>query len=818
MSEAACQSGPSRLADGLRRESLVRGMESSSGTRFALVMRRLLLSLVVAATPGMTSALGLGPIEVDSKLNEALRARIELRGMDPLEVSDLRVGIGTAAEHVAAGIVPGKVQRLIRATLLPGDGVTASIELTTERVVQEPAFEFVLTVRADGLKLMRTYGVLLDPPRIVRAARAEQFVTERALSELSVSDVPASDATGSNVVPVVPVPEGDTVSVRTGDSLTRLGERLRADASVTGLQMAWALFDANPDAFIDSDPDRLIAGALLRVPSLERAGALSPSAARERLFGRPSTAPTAPPRELPVATGLPKRAASRSQDSSPMPVVAGGLVLIMDTRIDTKRVAPVRPRAEKSAQVAAPTAIPPAGDETEKHRLVILQQTAEVNPQLAALVQADEAQIERLHAAERELDKLLAQAAEQEVKLARLRELLREREAAPPVIADPAPATWGSSWRIGLEVGLAALLVLTVARMLSLRTRLQAERGAADDEFPDYPLLGAGQAPDRAHPATLELPTADAAVPSESATGKRENSEVKNWDAPGDASVSGIDKTTKMLSRVVQEVPYDIEQRVRLLRLLHDTGQRSEFFHHAMELDKQVGDRESGPWPEIETMARELFLNLAPLCGSAAVRTGDAAPAVHPLDEPGPADAGEVPTPALADPPADVVSEKPKAAKQAVASFPDFEIVKPKSVAEDADSADPGFDDALDPAQMLEEFDPLSDIGSTAEPANEISPLEEAVSSFGSADELAPLDFELEGDSEPATAAVAPPADDEPPVFDLEFDLEVDGEAEADAGLASSPATDDSVDPNAPNEKSPSDEDHNRQPLTARKK
>jgi len=86
---------------------------------------------------------------------------------------------------------------------------------------------------------------------------------------------------------------GDRHTVRPGDTLYSIARALGDGAGATLAKRVHALFAANPDAFLDGDPDRLRAGAVLQLPGVTAAPAASVAATGDP---RPSTsAPAAAP-------------------------------------------------------------------------------------------------------------------------------------------------------------------------------------------------------------------------------------------------------------------------------------------------------------------------------------------------------------------------------------------------------------------------------------------------------------------------------------------------------------------------------------------
>lgn len=91
-------------------------------------------------------------IEVDSSLNEPLRARIALLNASPEVVANLRVRQKQ----------PDTQALDLRFEVSRKDG-QAMVQVTTPKPVQEPALNFLLEFQWVNGRLLREYSILLDP-------------------------------------------------------------------------------------------------------------------------------------------------------------------------------------------------------------------------------------------------------------------------------------------------------------------------------------------------------------------------------------------------------------------------------------------------------------------------------------------------------------------------------------------------------------------------------------------------------------------------------------------------------------------------------
>lgn len=122
--------------------------------------------------PGLSQALGLGEIEVNSALNQPLNAEIELVSVRPGEMQDLQVRVAPEALYRRLGIERSAIITELRfaPTTLP-DGRHV-IRVTTSNPVREPFVNFLVEATWPAGRLVREYTLLLDPP-VLFEQRAE---------------------------------------------------------------------------------------------------------------------------------------------------------------------------------------------------------------------------------------------------------------------------------------------------------------------------------------------------------------------------------------------------------------------------------------------------------------------------------------------------------------------------------------------------------------------------------------------------------------------------------------------------------------------
>jgi hypothetical protein len=224
-------------------------------------MTRNLLPLValgggLAATPA--AALELGEASVQSNLGQPLRASIAYALAPNEMLSSTCVSVSGGQ---STGGLPGVGKNTVSIT-------ERAIVITGQTAVREPMLGARVTINCPYTpNLSREYMFLVDPAPVSESLRAAPPVarpeTTPAVTPVAVMQ-PASRAPVSNA----PIGQSTEYQVQPGDTLSGIVRRI--ENRTTKLWPAVdAIFAANPDAFVDNDPNRLKAGAWLTIPSLD---------------------------------------------------------------------------------------------------------------------------------------------------------------------------------------------------------------------------------------------------------------------------------------------------------------------------------------------------------------------------------------------------------------------------------------------------------------------------------------------------------------------------------------------------------------------
>jgi pilus assembly protein FimV len=252
-------------------------------------------------------AIGLGDINLDSALNEPLRAEIELLSATPEELENLTVELASAETFERYGLDRPFYLQGVEFNVNPGGPNGPVVEIRSRAPIAEPFLTFLVEATWSSGRLLREYTVFLDPPTYAPPALQEAPAVEaprRAAptdsARIERQPPPAERATPPPAQPRVtpppsrpraqdpqdPDPVSDDIDYSTasagdyyverGDTLWGIASRMRPDGRLTMNQTMLAIFEANPQAFA-GNINRLSAGASLRIPSADEVFQISRS-------------------------------------------------------------------------------------------------------------------------------------------------------------------------------------------------------------------------------------------------------------------------------------------------------------------------------------------------------------------------------------------------------------------------------------------------------------------------------------------------------------------------------------------------------------
>jgi pilus assembly protein FimV len=288
------------------------------------ILLRLLL-LAGLAAPLCALALGVGPLEVRSALNQNLDAEIPLIVNNPAELVGLTVRIPRQQEFDQVGIERLEFLSKLRFAVQTTPGGPSLIKITSIQPIREPSFDLLMEVVWPRGRLLRTFPIHLDPELYADRRQPPPLEAPPVQAPLIAAPSMAAAPATPGLPPAPPV-SFDGASfygpVKRGENLTRIANQVRPSTAISVPEMMAILVAGNPEAFANGNPNTLRAGAVLRVPSpqaLGMSGAPSPAPVPDVAAVTPVEPEVSPP-TLPVSP--PEAAVSPAPVEAPLVPVA----------------------------------------------------------------------------------------------------------------------------------------------------------------------------------------------------------------------------------------------------------------------------------------------------------------------------------------------------------------------------------------------------------------------------------------------------------------------------------------------------------------
>jgi len=249
------------------------------------------LALLLLTLSSRLYALGLGEIDMQSGLNQPMKADISLISVAGVDLSRVKITIASREAHERLGLSRAKILSNFNFAIVKDASGKPVIHISSSDLVREPYLEFLLEMVWENGQMMREYTVLVDPPVTMQAApvapvapvvRAPEPASARAEPVRQARPAPVTKSTSSTYTP--PPVQKKTAEqygpVRRDEALWSLANRLRPDRDISIQQMMIALQRANPNAFVNNNINNLKAGATLKIPDRNAILALNHAQAR----------------------------------------------------------------------------------------------------------------------------------------------------------------------------------------------------------------------------------------------------------------------------------------------------------------------------------------------------------------------------------------------------------------------------------------------------------------------------------------------------------------------------------------------------------
>ncbi len=593
---------------------------------FRIGLARGLLALLLL--PGISHALGLGDVRLNSPLNAPLDAEIELVNATTEDLASLEAKLATKDTFERYGLDWPPFMSTITVTRDRAASGAQVLRVRSTETVTEPFLTLLIEATWARGRLVREYTVLLDPPvfapNSVQAARPAipqvgGAETTGQISRPAPSEAPAAAPIAAG--------GGDSYEVQRGDSLSAIARRLSASTGAATSQVMLSIYRGNAGAF-DGDMNRLRAGAVLRLPSGEEIAAVSPAEANSevrRLAGNwsPSGASAGSGRLRLVPPTDTTGSGSSAGNSAQVEQLQSRVRELEDQVTESKRLLELRNTelADLQAKLAAsqqPAAQQPAAQTPETPAAEPMPEpeaapaTPEAAPEAAAPAQEPEA----------------APPAEETRPAAT--PAATETPADEPSLLDTVMQYW---WAIA--VAIVALLLLLVMKSRGKRKTAEFDDNLGrladvNEDRLSQPLdslsdTGRMRAPGnlgvpddilveesgthRALQETQDIPLAptvrtDETISSETAINLDQGDPLAEADFH--MAYGLYDQAADLVRIAIQREPQRRDLKLKLLEVFFVWGNKEEFLRLSRDLAETRNEGEPGEWDKIVIMGKQI--------------------------------------------------------------------------------------------------------------------------------------------------------------------------------------------------------------------
>lgn len=299
------------------------------------IIRNSLITAGLLLVPLSVNAAGLGKLTVTSALGQPLRAEAELLADKKEDLASFVARIATQDAYNDAKIDRATILTNLKFSIEKRSSGQTFLKITSIQPVNDPFLELIIDLNWSTGRLMREYSILLDPPGyretqpavqasvpIVRALPVEAAPQVNAMpaqevskpiaprpepkpvakapapakaskslksgkvaaSEMSPAErtFPDFDKTKTPVVASQSTQANDTYAVKKGDTLAKIASDIKPDG-INLDQMLVGLYQANKQAFVGNNMNRLKTGQILRVPEAEKLAAVTKADAAQEV-------------------------------------------------------------------------------------------------------------------------------------------------------------------------------------------------------------------------------------------------------------------------------------------------------------------------------------------------------------------------------------------------------------------------------------------------------------------------------------------------------------------------------------------------------
>jgi len=582
-------------------------------------------------------ALGLGAIDMQSALNQPMKAVIDLTSASDTDLSQIKVSIASQQAHDRTGLSWTQILTDFRFSVERDSRGEAFIRVTSSDTLHEPFLEFLLELQWPKGRLLREYTVLVDPPvtmparPAVTAAPVSQFPAPVYQSPTRQSrPVPARTSTPPPVRTATAPAADNYGPVRRDETLWTIAKRVRPGNDISMDQMMHALLRENPHAFMNNNINRLKAGATLRIPDRNTIKSIAANEARAETnrqarewqdaqgVSDPENEPAAPVQEELVQEEPAQEEAvetvvateSHLQLTAPEDEAIEGLATASS---GDPEAADGQSPAEMGKQLALASEEAEASkaqSEELQSRVTELEEQIETMKRLLVLKDDALAGMQEQVTSELTTDTDVVEADEPEsmttAAAEEIDEPLAEEVAEAEVATDPVTVPRGIVNKLmdnPVLAGLGVLVALLLGGFLWASTRRKGHQGIFDDEMTLEKHMASEVTMTDGQQQVVDF---DAELPEEEVApieGHDDSDPVTEADVY--LAYGRIQQAEDVIQAALEKAPEDVELRIKLLEVYHAGGNIAAFDREASNFRGSVAGEDS-QWLRVAAMGYAL--------------------------------------------------------------------------------------------------------------------------------------------------------------------------------------------------------------------
>ncbi|MGR8929228.1 MAG: FimV/HubP family polar landmark protein [Gammaproteobacteria bacterium] len=613
------------------------------------------LAVISLLAPITAQPLGIGDIKLHSTLNQKLNAEIRLLlapGDNPDEVS---VRLASPEKFDKAGIPWNYNLSKIKFKTVTHANGSMAIEVFSREAITEPFLDFLLEVTWPQGTQFREFTLLLDPPAdylqpvipvVANAELRAQPLTRTAKAVRKAKPSAARPQLASHITPQTPT-DGEYGPIQSADNLWSIAKQLGEERGVPTNKMMHALFQANPDAFGNSNINILKVGSVLKIPETE--AILKPGS--QRTEAKTAAKPTPPATKTVAATS--KALELEAPTEAKVPETA---VIDEHSKPGGEAGQPGATSTEGAPSGEADLALQDRIDRLEQQLNMMQQLLALKDQQLSALQSGDQ---QRAEQAAQQAQQLPEQTPETKPTVEQAVPEQKPVPTPPPVEPKPTPAPpppaaapkprpvptpplepeSETSPLYYLTVGGLSFGILGALGWLWWRRRTEDEQPTTDSMFASASQI---RLPDS--DSSLSVPVIDMNTAGSYDVGTVGESSFISDFTPSDFEAFDTDQgevdpmseadvylaygryqqAEDLMRQAIEEQPDKDDYKLKLLEIFYANENKERFAEYASKLADAGKNADRHFWNKVLDMAKEIMPESPIIGGSAA--TGQAKP------------------------------------------------------------------------------------------------------------------------------------------------------------------------------------------------